>query len=135
MTLLQTKLVLAGIGDTRTLEGISVALGEHDRRIVARTSGRSRTDEWLRRTPDQYSESMSYQTQRQRVLSPGDVARLPPNQGLVLRGAEWRLVGLTQWFACEPWRSVVSGSRAAALGVGPQRRPPSISQIEGRAIS
>jgi type IV secretion system protein VirD4 len=116
-TLFQTKLVLAGIGDTRTLEGISMALGEYDRKVVARTSGRSRTDEWLRRTPDQYSESVSHQTQRQRVLSPGEVARLPSNQGLVLRGAEWRLIDLTQWFACEPWRSAAGRSGAAASGV------------------
>ena len=45
--------------------------------------------------PDQYNESVSYQTQRQRVLSPGEIAKLPPGQGLLLRGREWQLIGLT----------------------------------------
>jgi hypothetical protein len=48
--------------------------------------GKSESDEWMNRSPDQYSESVSYQTQRQRVLPPGDIAMLPPGQGLLLRG-------------------------------------------------
>ncbi|MGA8745099.1 MAG: type IV secretory system conjugative DNA transfer family protein [Solirubrobacterales bacterium] len=106
MSLFQTKLVLSGIGESRTLEGISLALGEYDRQVVSSTMGRSKTDEWLRRTPDQYNESASYQTQRQRVLSPGEVAKLPAGRGLLLQGPEWGLIGLTRWFEREPWRRV-----------------------------
>ena len=104
LTLFQTKLVLSGVGDSRTLDAISLALGEYDRRVVSQTLGKSESDEWWNRSPDQYSESVSYQTQRQRVLPPGDIAKLPPGQGLLLRGAEWNLVGLTRWFEREPWR-------------------------------
>ncbi len=106
LTLFQTKLVLSGVGDSRTLDAISLALGEYDRRVVSQTLGRSETDEWWNRSPDQYSESVSYQTQRQRVLPPGDIAKLPPGQGLLLRGAQWNLLGLTRWFEREPWRTV-----------------------------
>lgn len=106
MSLFQTRLVLSGIGDPSTLESISVALGEYDRRVVSQTLGKSESDEWLNRSPDQYSESVSYQTQRQRVLSPGDIAKLPPGQGLLLRGAQWGLIGLTRWFEREPWWTV-----------------------------
>ncbi len=103
MSLFQTKVVLSGIGDPRTLEAISVALGEYDRRVVSSTHGKSESDKWL--DPHHHSESVSYQTQRQRVLSPGEIARLPAGQGLLLRGAEWGLVGLTRWFEPEPWRT------------------------------
>jgi type IV secretory pathway TraG/TraD family ATPase VirD4 len=108
LTLFQTKLILSGVGDSRTLEAISLALGEYDRRVVSQTMGKSESDEWLNRSPDQYSESVSYQTQRQRVLSPGDVAKLPPGQGLLLRGAQWNLIGLTRWFDRDPWRELAS---------------------------
>ena len=104
MSLFQTRLVLSGIGDPRTLESISVALGEYDRRVVSQTLGTSESDKWL--DPHHYNESVSYQTQRQRVLGAGEVAKLPPGQGLLLRGAEWSLIGLTPWFQREPWRTV-----------------------------
>ncbi|MGA8746025.1 MAG: TraM recognition domain-containing protein [Solirubrobacterales bacterium] len=108
MSLFQTKLVLSGIGDSRTLEGISLALGEYDRQVVSSTLGRSETDDWLHRTPDQYSESVSFQTQRQRVLAPGEVAKLPVGQGLLLRGAEWGLIGLTRWFEAPPFSAAAA---------------------------
>ncbi len=104
MSLFQTKAVLSGIGDTRTLESISVALGEYDRKVVSSTLGTSETDKWL--DPHGYNESVSYQTQPQRVLTPGEIAKLPPGQALLLQGADWRLIGLTRWFEGEPWRTV-----------------------------
>jgi len=108
MSLFQTKAVLSGIGDSRTLESISLALGEYDRKVVSSSLGTSESDEWF--SPHHYNESVSYQTQRQRVLTPGEIAKLPPGQGLLLRGADWGLIGLTRWFECEPWRRV-GGSR------------------------
>jgi len=102
MSLFQTKLVMSGIGDTRTLEGISLALGEYDRQVVSSTLGTSESDEWF--SPHHYNESVSYQTQRQRVLAPGEIAKLPAGRGLLLRGMDWGLIGLTRWFEVEPWR-------------------------------
>jgi type IV secretory pathway TraG/TraD family ATPase VirD4 len=102
MSLFQTKAVLSGIGDTRTLESISVALGEYDRKVVSSSLGKGESDKWL--DPDHYNESVSYQTQRQRVLTPGEIAKLPPGQALLLQGADWRLIGLTSWYETEPWR-------------------------------
>lgn len=109
MSLFQTKVVLSGIGDTRTLESISLALGEYDRKVVSQSLGKSEDDKWL--SPNEgYNESVSYQTQRQRVLPPGEVAKLPAGQGLLLRGGEWGLIGLTRWFEREPWRSLGANS-------------------------
>ena len=104
MSLFQTKAVLSGIGDSRTLESISVALGEYDRKVVSSSLGKGESDKWL--DPDHYNESVSYQTQTQRVLTPGEIAKLPPGQALLLQGAEWRLIGLTSWYESEPWRAV-----------------------------
>jgi type IV secretory pathway TraG/TraD family ATPase VirD4 len=112
MSLFQTKLVLSGIGDPRTLEGISLALGEYDRQVVSSTLGKSESDKFG--DPHHYSESVSHQTQRQRVLGPGEVAKLPPGQGLLLQGADWRLIGLTPWFDREP-RRTVGGWKPPAL--------------------
>ena len=103
MSLFQTKVVLSGIGDLRTLESISLALGEYDRRVVSSQVGTNEDDQWL--SPHGYNESVGYQTQRQRVLTPGEVAKLPAGQGLLLRGADWGLIGLTPWFKREPWRA------------------------------
>jgi len=107
MSLFQTKAVLSGIGDSRTLESISLALGEYDRKVVSSSLGTSESDEWF--SPHHYNESVSYQTQRQRILTPGEIAKLPPGQGLLLRGMDWGLIGLTRWFEREPWRRVGEG--------------------------
>jgi len=104
MSLFQTKAVLSGIGDSKTLESISLALGEYDRKVVSSSLGKGESDKWL--DPDHHNESVSYQTQRQRVLTPGEIAKLPPGQGLLLRGMDWGLIGLTSWFNSEPWRTV-----------------------------
>ena len=47
MSLFQTKAVLSGIGDSRTLESISLALGEYDRKVVSSSLGTSESDEWF----------------------------------------------------------------------------------------
>jgi type IV secretion system protein VirD4 len=104
MSLFQTKAVLSGIGDSKTLESISLALGEYDRKVVSSALGTSDTDKWL--DPHGYNESVSYQTQRQRVLTPGEIAKLPSGQALLLQGADWRLIGLTRWYEREPWKTV-----------------------------
>ena len=104
LSLFQAKVILSGIADTRTLESISLALGEYDRDMTARALGRSEPQEWL--SEPTHSDTVSYQTQRQRVLTPGDVARLPDGRGLLLRGADWELLGLTKWYEREPWRRV-----------------------------
>ena len=90
MSLFQTRLVLNGIADSRTLESISLALGEYDRELVSTSSGTTESGEWL--TPPGHNESTSYQTHRQRTLIPGEIAQLPDGHGLLLRGASWGLV-------------------------------------------
>ena len=104
MSLFATKLVLSGIADSATLESISLALGEYDRDTVSHALGRSDAQEWL--SVPTHSDTVSYHTQRQRTLTPGDIAKLPDGRGLLLRGADWELITLTRWYEREPWRQV-----------------------------
>ncbi|MGH2833120.1 MAG: type IV secretory system conjugative DNA transfer family protein [Solirubrobacteraceae bacterium] len=104
MSLFQTKLILDGIGDPRTLEAISLAIGEYDRELVCTSSGTNENGEWFS-LPGR-SEGTSYQTHRQRVLPPGEIAQLPKDRGLLLEGASWELIELTRWYQHDPWTSI-----------------------------
>ena len=104
MSLFQTRLVLNGIADSRTLESISLALGEYDRELISTSTGTSENGEWF--SPPGHNESTSYQTHRQRTLIPGEIAQLPDRHGLLLRGASWGLIELTPWYQDEPWASI-----------------------------
>jgi hypothetical protein len=108
MSLFQTRLILTGIADTRTLESISISLGEYDRDTVSQTLGRSQPHEWLP-TPT-HTDTVSYQTQRQRILTPGEIAHLPHGHGLLLTGTDWRLLGLTPWHTTQPWKTIAETS-------------------------
>ncbi len=110
MSLFATKVVLSGIADTTTLESISIALGEYDRDTISHTLGRSDKHEWLSTPTD--SDTVNYHTQRQRTLTPGDIAKLPDGHGLLLRGTDWELIELTPWYEHEPWRRAAANSKA-----------------------
>jgi type IV secretory pathway TraG/TraD family ATPase VirD4 len=117
LSLFQTKLILSGIADSRTLESISLALGEYDRGLVSYTLGRSRAEGFFP-PPGTSSESVTYHTQRQRTLPPGEVARLPKGHGLLLRGTHWGLLRLTPWYRSEPWATVAASSPAQVMSAG-----------------
>jgi type IV secretory pathway TraG/TraD family ATPase VirD4 len=119
LSLFQTKLILSGIADPRTLEAISLALGEYDRRLVSYTVGRSQSEKLLP-PPGTRSESVTYHTQRQRTLPPGDVACLPGGHGLLLRGTHWGLLRLSPWYRTEPWVTVAGGQ--GGQGIAAARR-------------
>jgi type IV secretion system protein VirD4 len=102
LTLFGTKLILNGVADQRTLEAISVALGEYDRQIVARTTGPNR-DSFL--LPNL---TRTVTTQRTRVLSPGEIAQLPAGRALHLDGLAWELVALTPAYSSEPWKTLTT---------------------------
>jgi type IV secretion system protein VirD4 len=106
LSLFQTKLVLDGIADRRTLEALSLSLGEYDRQVVSHSIGRNRSQLLFPGDPGTANESVSYSTSRQRVLSPGEIAALPAGKGLLLRGTRWELLQLTPWHRSEPWRTL-----------------------------
>ncbi len=109
LTLFGAKLILPGIADAKTLETISLALGEYDRQVVSHTRSR---------VPGSFASqrSQTVSTQRQRVLSPGEVANIPAGRGLYLDGVDWRLLALTPAHRDEPWKSLTQVPRGSAPG-------------------
>lgn len=110
LTLFGTKLILPGIADTGTLDSVSVVLGEYDRQIVSTT--RSRSQAMLFPPPHRGSpqRSTTISTQRQRVLSPGEVANIPSGRALHLAGVNWQLLTVTPAFRVEPWATLTAGA-------------------------
>jgi type IV secretion system protein VirD4 len=108
LSLFQTKLILTGIADPRTLEAISLALGEYDRGLISHTIGRSHS-ETLFPGPGTSNESVTYHTQRHRTLPPGEIAQLPGGRGLLLCGTRWGLLRLTPWYRTQPWATIAPG--------------------------
>jgi type IV secretion system protein VirD4 len=104
MTLFQTKLILKGVSDPRTLEAISQVIGDYDREIISNSAGTSESGEWF--SPPGKNQSVSYQTHRQRIVAPSDIADLPDRHGLLMRGASWSLIETTRWFESDPWASI-----------------------------
>jgi type IV secretory pathway TraG/TraD family ATPase VirD4 len=104
LTLFGTKLILPGIADTKTLEAVSVTLGEYDRQMVATTSGR---------VPGRIipSTGRTYSTQRTPVLSPGEIANIPAGRALHLDGVRWEWLTLTPAHTSEPWRTLTAASQ------------------------
>jgi type IV secretion system protein VirD4 len=99
LTLFGTKVILPGIADTRSLDAVSTALGEYDRKLVARTTG-----------PDPLftRHSRTVSTQRTRVLSPGEVANIPAGRALHLDGLQWQLLTVTPAHSAEPWKTITT---------------------------
>ena len=126
LTLFQTKLILPGVCDPKTLEAVSLVLGEYDRQLVSATTGVSRsTTGWLNPDTTTRSETVSYQTTRQRTLSPGEIAAIPRGHGLLVRGATWGLLAATPYYATAPW---------SALTDHPGHRPGRVSPRYAPAI-
>jgi len=107
LSLFQTKLVLGGVGDPRTLEAISVVLGEYDRPMVSRNAGTSRSHTgWGGQTTTTDSESLTYQTVRQRRVPPGEIAAVRKGSGLLIRGASSTLIRTTPYYQQAPWSTI-----------------------------
>ncbi len=107
LSLFQTKVILNGIADPKTLEAISLCLGEYDRQLVSHTLGRSDPDAWFfEKAHSTDTDSVAYHTARQRTLPPGEIARLPPGRALHLQGTRWGLIRSTPWYRTLPWKRI-----------------------------
>jgi type IV secretory pathway TraG/TraD family ATPase VirD4 len=108
LTLFGSKLILPGVADPQTLEALSLALGEYDRQVTSTTRTPLSGAGFARQT------STTTTTQRERVLSPGDVAGVPAGHALHLDGVAWQLVRLTPAHTDEPWRTITAASSKGA---------------------
>jgi type IV secretion system protein VirD4 len=110
LTLFGTKLILPGIADHKTLDTISTALGEYDRRVVSHTTPQiSLLSNLLSSSKHpRPHNSTTTSTQRTRRLSPGEIAGIPAGNALHLDGLAWELVTLTPAHVVEPWRTLTT---------------------------
>ncbi len=118
LTLFGTKLLLPGIADTKTLEAVSVMLGEYDRPVTSTTRPRTRLGDWLDRHYRPASPTLTTSTQRARVLSPGEVANIPAGHGLHLDGVRWELLTLTPAHSSDPYRTLTQAATVRTGGQG-----------------
>ncbi|MGH9067863.1 MAG: type IV secretory system conjugative DNA transfer family protein [Acidimicrobiales bacterium] len=97
------KLVLPGIGDTRTLEALSLLCGETD--VPVRSASRT-AQRWR---PGRASRTTTWSTSRRRRLPVDAISRGSPGQALYLEGgARPATVALTPCFDTPPWRDLVA---------------------------
>lgn len=128
LSLFQSKVILDGVADPKTLEAISLCLGEYDRAMVSETFGRSHTYEtgFILDSYKGYTDthSTTYSTRRQRVLTPGEIARLPPRHALHLLGTRWQWLRTTPWHRTAPWNAIASSARLLTREPRSHRRLP-----------
>jgi hypothetical protein len=90
LSLFQTKLILPDVCDPKTLEAVSLVLGEYGRRLVSSTAGVRRSESGLfSLVTTAQSETVALSMTRQRTLSPGEVAAIALDHALLVRGASW----------------------------------------------
>jgi len=126
LSLFQTKVILPGIGDTKTLESLSIAIGEYDRVLQSQTSGFSYDH---RSFFPSRSTSRTNSIQRTRILEPGQIANTPDGYFLMMRGVKWWKVQATPYYSHNPWPKVLETARARA-----QRNPqlsPATPETQG----
>jgi len=98
LSLFGAKVLLAGIGDTRTLQAVSLLAGQVDRPTVSRPYGLAA---WL--SPRALPTRTSRRLPR---LPPDLIANPPPGTATLVRGARVERVGLTPFYAHSPWREM-----------------------------
>ncbi|MGO9964855.1 MAG: type IV secretory system conjugative DNA transfer family protein [Acidimicrobiales bacterium] len=127
LSLFGTKLVFPGIGDTRTLEAISLLAGEHEVPTASVTRGarRARWGAFGRTT------TRTVSMRKDRILPPDAVARGHPGYVLGIEGAEPGFLQMTPWYSSSPWREAVRNGRAHVL----ERQQMGIPTTAVRAIT
>jgi type IV secretory pathway TraG/TraD family ATPase VirD4 len=112
LTVFGEKLILPGIADPKTLEAISLALGEYDRQVTSTT--RHPIGSGGGSLPLGGGVSRTTSIQRHRVLSPGEIANVPVGQALHLDGLAWELLSLVNAHRDQPWASVMQEDRSGS---------------------
>ncbi|MGO9557724.1 MAG: type IV secretory system conjugative DNA transfer family protein [Acidimicrobiales bacterium] len=130
LTLFNTKLVFPGIGDTRTLEAISLLAGDHEVRTVSVSDG-SRLAGLPGLLGRHAASRTTISTRSERRLPVDVIARGAPGHALYLNGTVPAVVEARGWFDIELLRSAVEGVRPERAP--PARSPWSTARTSGRS--
>ncbi len=107
LSLFGTKLVFPGIGDTRTLEALSLIAGDHEVATLSVTRGPRRR----LITVSGRGTTRTVSTRKERLLPVSAIARGRPGCILGIEGAEPGFLWMTPWYSSSPWREAVSFGR------------------------
>ena len=115
LSLFGTKVVFAGIGDAATLRALSTSIGTWDRPQVAVTETWGRSKTWGEGLlPSSVSRtrggSVTMNTQREAILTEGDIANIPAGHALVVRARHWSLITAERYFESRCWCNVLAHS-------------------------
>jgi type IV secretory pathway TraG/TraD family ATPase VirD4 len=120
LTLFGTKLVFPGIGDTQTLEALSTMVGDWDRPYVVTNQTTGYTTSFPVGSGQTTQWSNTYSTQRERLLSPSEIANIPAGHALMVRSTRWGIVEHTPFYQAQPWVAVTAQAPPTAIsGRGP----------------
>ena len=131
LSLFGTKLVFPGIGDTRTLEAISLLAGEHDVPTASVTRGTRRAARGAFGRTTTRTVSM----RKDRILPVDAVARGHDGCVLGIEGAEPGFLRMTPWYSSSPWREAVMNAERTPWRASKWRYPPERSARSPRAAS
>ena len=110
LSLFGTKLVFPGIGDTRTLEAVSLLAGEHEVPTVSLAEGPRRRGLGAFRRNTTRTVSM----RKERSLPIDAIAQGEAGLVLGIEGATPGYLQATPWYSSSPWRETVINGRIRA---------------------
>lgn len=122
LTLFGTKVVFAGIGDKTTLEALSTLVGDWDRPYVAFNTSTGQSSQFGFPIGVSFGSNSStghtYSARREALLSPSEIANIPPGHALTVRTNRWGLVQATPFFAAQPWQAVLASTPSSIVDYG-----------------
>lgn len=127
LSLFVNKAILPNIADSRTIESLSLAFGEYDRRMTSQSYGSSAGQGFS------LNSGGSISIQRQRVLSPGEIANIPDGYVMFIKGVKWWLVAMTPYFTHNPWPAVSWAAYIEAADAVPEGQTESLVQRSRRS--
>jgi type IV secretion system protein VirD4 len=122
LTLFGTKVVFAGIGDKSTLDALSTLVGDWDRPYVAFNTNTGQSSQFGFPIGVSFGNSTGtgqmYSARREALLSPSEIANIPPGHALTVRTNRWGLVQATPFFAAQPWQAVLASTPSRIVDYG-----------------
>lgn len=123
LTLFPTKVIFRGVFDQDTVSALSDAAGEYDRHMTSYSVSTSYVGPYLMPLE---TVNPSYQTQRQKVLTPGDITAIPAGRALIWDGPAWGIAGIGMHWNAGVWQTVATQAQhaAATLQLRQLNQPP-----------
>lgn len=134
LSLLSSFVVLPGIRDPRSLEQISLIVGDWERPVETVSDGRSESISGAglfgggTRTTGT-TAGTSWTTRRERIMDPAHIVQLARGQALAFVGSEWGQMQLAMWDQHPVWRAIARAGEPVHVGEHAGERPAQAGTI------